>query len=174
MSNFSQKSTKITDFYQLSDEVDLLKKLIRFSRWKKPVLIIPALASEFTLPESRPVFENILRELKGAQYLAKIILGVDQATKDDIEQLYGIIADIGIDNLFVQWNDGPHFSGLYDLMQDAGIDLSRRGKGRNLFMSFGVAIAIGATSVGLLDADIKTSSPRPTTSAVTDTASSDV
>jgi glucosyl-3-phosphoglycerate synthase len=156
MSNFSQKSTKITDFYQLSDEVDLLKKLIRFSRWKKPVLIIPALASEFTLPESRPVFENILRELKGAQYLAKIILGVDQGTKDDIEQLYGIIADIGIDNLFVQWNDGPHFSGLYELMQDAGIDLSRRGKGRNLFMSFGVAIAIGATSVGLLDADIKT------------------
>ena len=156
MSNFSQKSTKITNYYQLSDEIDLLDKLIKHCRWEKPVLIIPALASEFTLPECRPVFENILCELKGARYLANIILGLDQATESDVDFLQRMIADVGLDNVLVQWNDGPHFSGMYALLEEAGIDLSQRGKGRNLFMSFGVAIALGSTSVGILDADIKT------------------
>ena len=56
----------------------------------------------------------------------------------------------------IQWNDGPAISSVYQQIQDAGFDLSRRGKGRNVFMGFGVAIAMGATSVGLLDADIRT------------------
>jgi glucosyl-3-phosphoglycerate synthase len=42
------------------------------------------------------------------------------------------------------------------VLESAGIDLSQRGKGRNVFMSFGIAIVLSATSVGLLDADIKT------------------
>jgi glucosyl-3-phosphoglycerate synthase len=41
-------------------------------------------------------------------------------------------------------------------LQEAGFDLSRRGKGRNVFLSFGVAAALGASCVGLLDADIRT------------------
>ena len=156
MSEYSQKSTKITNFYQLSEETDVLDELIRHSRWKKPVLVIPALASEFTHPENRPVFENILRELKGATYLNDIIIGLDAATQEDVNLLQEIIADIGLDNVLIQWNDGPYFGHLYELLESTGIDLSQRGKGRNVFMSFGVAIVLSATSVGLLDADIKT------------------
>jgi glucosyl-3-phosphoglycerate synthase len=59
MSEYSQKSTKITNFYQLSEETDVLDELVRHSRWKKPVLVIPALAYEFTNPESRPIFEKM-------------------------------------------------------------------------------------------------------------------
>jgi glucosyl-3-phosphoglycerate synthase len=156
MSEYSQKSTKITNFYQLSDETDVLDELIRYSRWKKPVLVIPALASEFTNPENRPVFENILRELKGATYLNDIIVGLDAATQEDVHLLKEIISEIGLENILIQWNDGPHFRSLYELLESSGIDLSERGKGRNVFMSFGVAIVLSATSVGLLDADIKT------------------
>ena len=156
MSEYSQKSTKITNFYQLSEETDVLDELVRHSRWKKPVLVIPALASEFTNPESRPIFENILRELKGATYLNDIIVGLDAANKEDVDLLQEIIADIGLDNVMIQWNDGPHFAHLYEVLESAGIDLSQRGKGRNVFMSFGIAIVLSATSVGLLDADIKT------------------
>jgi len=156
MSEYSQKSTKITNFYQLSEKTNILDELIRHSRWKKPVLVIPALASEFTNPESRPIFENILSELKSATYLNDIIVGLDAANKEDVGLLQEIIADIGLDNVLIQWNDGPHFGHLYELLQSAGIDLSQRGKGRNVFMSFGVAIVLSATSVGLLDADIKT------------------
>jgi len=156
MSDYSQKSTRITNIYQLSDDNDLLEKLTQSSHWKKPVLIIPALASEFNNADNRPIFENILRELKGASYLSNIIIGVDAGTKEDVDLLKEIITDTGLTNVLIQWNDGPRFGQLYELLESAGIDLSQRGKGRNVFMSFGVAIALSATSVGLLDADIKT------------------
>jgi glucosyl-3-phosphoglycerate synthase len=133
-----------------------LEDLIQYSRWKKPVLVIPALASEFTDPENLPVFENILNELKGATYLNNIIIGLDAATQEDVNLLRQIISKINLSNAFIQWNDGPHFKPLYELLESAGIDLRERGKGRNVFMSFGVAIVLSATSVGLLDADIKT------------------
>ena len=156
MPEYSQKSTKITNFYQLAEDPHILDELIKHSRWRKPVLVIPALASEFTHPENRPVFENILKELKGATYLNDIIIGLDAANQEDVGLLQEIIADIGLNNVFIQWNDGPHFKHLYELIESSGIDLHERGKGRNVFMSFGVAIALSATSVGLLDADIKT------------------
>ncbi len=156
MSEYSQKSTKITTFYKLAEETDILDELIRHSRWKKPILVIPALASEFANPESRPVFKNILQELKGATYLNDIIIGLDGAVQEDVTLLKEIISEIELPNVLIQWNDGPHFKGVYDRLESAGIDLSQRGKGRNVFMSFGVAIVLSATSVGLLDADIKT------------------
>ena len=37
-----------------------------------------------------------------------------------------------------------------------GLDLSVRGKGRNLFLGYAVAMAMGAGAVGILDADIRT------------------
>jgi glucosyl-3-phosphoglycerate synthase len=156
MAEYSQKSTRITNIYQLSDEGDISEKLIQHSHWKKPVLIIPALATEFTHPENRSVFENILNELKGARYLSDIVLGLDGASIEDVRLLKKIIQDIGLDNVIIQWNDGPHFEQLYETLTSAGIDLSQRGKGRNVFMSFGVAIALSASCVGLLDADIRT------------------
>ena len=156
MTSFAQQNTKLTTFTQLSHQTDLRQALMGHSRWKKPVLIIPALATEFTNPESRPVFENIIHEIRRARYLAKIIIGVDGATEEDIHLLREIVAQQGLRDFFIQWNDGPAFTGVYQKLQDAGIDLSIRGKGRNLFMGFGVAIALGASCVGLLDADIKT------------------
>ncbi|MEE9517834.1 MAG: hypothetical protein V3V52_12075, partial [Candidatus Adiutricales bacterium] len=126
------------------------------SKWKKPVLIIPALASEFNQPATQPIFENILHELRRARYLANIIIGVDNATIEDINLLRKILTEQKVRNFFIQWNDGPGFSAVYKRMEDAGLELSIRGKGRNLFLAFGVAISLGATSVGLLDADIRT------------------
>jgi glucosyl-3-phosphoglycerate synthase len=156
MTSFAQQNTKLTTFSQMSPQCDLHHSLMGHSRWKKPVLIIPALATEFTDPENRPVFENIIHEIRRARYLAKIIIGVDRATEEEVQLLREILAQQGLRDFFIQWNDGPAFTGIYQRLQDAGIDLSVRGKGRNLFMGFGVAIALGATCVGLLDADIKT------------------
>ncbi|MFH1090440.1 MAG: hypothetical protein V1742_02605 [Pseudomonadota bacterium] len=156
MTNFSQQNVKVTTFYQLTEKAELYQQLVGHSRWKKPVLIIPTLASEFTEPENRPVFENILHELRRARYLAKIIIGLDQAAEAEVDLLREILTRQGVKDFFIQWNDGPGFSGLYERLEKFGIDLSVRGKGRNLFMCFGVAIALGATSAGVLDADIRT------------------
>ena len=156
MTNFAQKSTKLTTFYQMVPKTDLHQDLMGFSRWKKPILIIPSLASEFANPVNRPVFENIIHELRRARYLSNIVIGVDKGTEEDIFLLRDILKSHGVRDFFIQWNDGPGFSEIYQRLENVGVDLSVRGKGRNLFMGFGVAIALGATQVGILDADIKT------------------
>jgi glucosyl-3-phosphoglycerate synthase len=156
MPSFAQTHARVTTYYVLQDKQDVLQQLVHAARWKKPVLIVPALASEFSDPENLPVFENIVSELAGAKYLAHVIFGLDQASEDDVRHCINICRERGLHNFIIQWNDGPAISGIYQMLQDGGFDLSRRGKGRNVFMGFGVAMALGATCVGLLDADIKT------------------
>jgi glucosyl-3-phosphoglycerate synthase len=56
----------------------------------------------------------------------------------------------------IQWNDGPGFSGIYRQLNEAGFNISEPGKGKNMFLGFGIAIALGAQSIGLIDADIRT------------------
>ncbi|MCF8034543.1 MAG: hypothetical protein K9K66_13110 [Desulfarculaceae bacterium] len=156
MPSFAQTHARVTSYYVLQDLQDIRQQLAHAARWKKPVLIVPALASEFTDPENRPVFENIVAELSGASYLAQVIFGLDQASEADVRLCIEICKAKKLNNYVIQWNDGPAIKGIYDQLEEGGFDLSRRGKGRNVFMGFGVAMALGATAVGLLDADIKT------------------
>ncbi|ROQ93605.1 hypothetical protein [Desulfosoma caldarium] len=157
MSNFAQKHTKITTFYLLtSGNTRLKEELIHHSRWKKTVLVIPLLASEFTDPENRPVFENMLNELQGAPYISRILFGLDAATEKEARELSAMVQDRKLHNSLIVHNDGPGFSGIYDQLSQAGFALNVRGKGRNMFLSFGIALALGAQTVALLDADIRT------------------
>ncbi len=157
MSNFAQKHTQIATFYLLArSHPDLKAELRNHSKWKKAVLIIPLLASEYTEPENRTFFENMLKELRTASYLSRIILGLDQAEQDDVQELAKLVDLYGLKNCFIQHNDGPGFSAIYDALSQAGFRLDVPGKGRNMFLSFGIAIALGAESVGLIDADIRT------------------
>lgn len=157
MSNFAQKHTKISTLYLLTDKNPNMElELLHHSKWKKAVLIIPLLASEYTHPENRPVFENIVRQLSGATYLSQIIFGLDRASPDDARELAGILNQYDVANFLIQHNDGPGFSSIYQKLFDAGFGLEEPGKGRNMFMSFGIALAMGAQSIGLVDADIRT------------------
>ncbi|KMY68756.1 hypothetical protein AAU61_03855 [Desulfocarbo indianensis] len=156
MPSFAQTHSRVTTYYLLQEDPSLMDRLTLTARWKKPVLIVPALASEFVLPENRPVFENIVRELAQAEYLAQVIFGLDAASESDVHACIDILQKTGLQNYVIQWNDGPAISGIYRTLHESGFDLSRRGKGRNVFMGFGVAGALGATAVGLLDADIRT------------------
>ena len=119
-------------------------------------MIIPLIASEFTDPEKLPVFENILRQLTGIPYLSRIIFGLDGASEEEAFLLRDLIQKYRIRNHLIQWNNGPGFSSIYNQFNEAGFDIQEPGKGKNMFLSFGIAIALGAESIGLLDADIKT------------------
>ncbi|WP_448381786.1 hypothetical protein [Desulfosoma sp.] len=157
MSNFAQKHTKIATFYLLTPgHARMKEELIHHSRWKKTVLVIPVLASEFTDPENRPVFENILDHLRHAPYISRILFGLDGATEEEALELWGMARRRGLQNTLVVHNDGPGFRGIYDQLSQAGFALDVRGKGRNMFLSFGIAMALGAQTVALVDADIRT------------------
>jgi glucosyl-3-phosphoglycerate synthase len=157
ISDFSQTSGQITTFHILRQDRKHLKSQLRLDyKWKKSVLIIPSLASEYTDPENLAVFQNMLRQLKGVSYLSTIIFGLDRATESDVFQLRDLIVSAGIRNALIQWNDGPGFSGIYEKLNNAGFDIREPGKGKNMFLGFGIAIALGAQSIGLIDADIRT------------------
>ena len=118
-------------------------------------MIVPLLASEYTEAENLPIFQNILRQLKAVTYVSRIIFGLDRATKEDALLLRDLIKAADIKNYLIQWNDGPGFSSIYRQLNKAGFNISEPGKGRNMFLSFGIAIALGAESIGLIDADIR-------------------
>jgi glucosyl-3-phosphoglycerate synthase len=102
------------------------------------------------------VFENILKQLKDATYISQIIFGLDKASEKDALLLKDLSRAYGIRNHLIQWNDGPGFSDIYDQLNEAGFNINEPGKGKNMFLSFGIAIALGAESIGLIDADIRT------------------
>jgi len=157
MSEFSQKSGWISTFHIVrQDRKRLTSQLRLHSKWKKTVLIIPLLASEYTDPSNLPVLKNILRQLRNVTYLSQIIFGLDRATEEDVFRLRDLITTSGIKHYLIQWNDGPGFSDIYRQLNEAGFTISEPGKGKNMFMSFGIAIALGAESIGLIDADIRT------------------
>ena len=157
ISDFSQNSGRITTFHILREERKHLKSRLRLhSKWKKTVLIIPLLASEYTDPANHATFQRILRQLKEVTYVSKIIFGLDQATREEAFALKDLIRGYDIKNYLIQWNDGPGFSGIYQKLNEAGFNISDPGKGKNMFLSFGIAIALGAESIGLIDADIRT------------------
>lgn len=152
MSDFSQNRTRITTFHILEQDKKHLRQQLRlFSKWKKIVLIIPLLSSEFTDSENLPVFENLLRQLGEIRYLSNIIFGLDRATSEEASQLGSLIRKHGIRNSIIQWNDGPAFSRIYERLNEAGFNILEPGKGKNMFLSFGIAIALGAESIALLD-----------------------
>jgi glucosyl-3-phosphoglycerate synthase len=126
------------------------------SKWKKSVVIIPVLASEFTDPLNLPVFRNILKQLRDVTFLSQIIFGLDRATEEDAFLLRDLIRESGIRQHLIQWNDGPGFNSIYKQFNEAGFAITDPGKGKNMFLSFGIAIALGAESIGLVDADIRT------------------
>jgi glucosyl-3-phosphoglycerate synthase len=157
MSDFSQNSGRITTFHILrKDSQNIRAQLKLHSKWKKTVLVIPALATEFTDPSNRPVFLNILKQLKSISYLSMIIFGLDRASEQEAFILRDLIRAVGLKHYLIQWNDGAGFKHIYQKLQEAGFNLNEPGKGKNMFLSFGIALALGAQSVGLIDADIRT------------------
>jgi glucosyl-3-phosphoglycerate synthase len=157
MSDFSQNRLKMTTFHILDQDHRHLRNQLRLrSKWKKTVIIIPLLATEYTDPQNLPVFENILRQLREIRYLSAVIFGLDRAEEAEAFMLRDLLKKHDIRNYLIQWNDGPGFRSIYEQLNEAGFNIREPGKGKNMFLSFGIGIATGAESVGLIDADIRT------------------
>ena len=134
----------------------MVEKLLFHSKWKKAVLVVPLLATEFTEEQNRPVFDNIVEQLAEVAYLSHIIFGLDCAGDEEALELADILRSKGLNNFLIQHNNGAGFASIYTKLSEAGFRLEQPGKGRNMFLSFGIALALGAQSIGVIDADIRT------------------
>jgi glucosyl-3-phosphoglycerate synthase len=152
MADFFQNGS-ITTLQNVSSRSleDMEKELEEFSKRRNMVLLLPALYSEF----ETPAMKTILQELKGVKYLYKIILGLDQATKEQFEEVKKIMASLEVE-VDVLWNDGPKIQKLYGDITDEGFrSIDIKGKGRNVWTMIGYALSDpNAYAFALHDCDI--------------------
>ncbi|WP_375725269.1 glycosyl transferase [Arcobacter sp. KX21116] len=152
MSDFFQNGV-ITTLQKLGDRTleDMEKELLKFSQRRRMVLLLPALYSEF----QTPAMHKIIEELKSVKYLYKIILGLDQATKEQFEEVKELMSILPC-KVDILWNDGPKIKELYEDMTKEGFPgLETPGKGRNVWTMMGYGLADkDAYAFALHDCDI--------------------
>jgi len=152
MSDFFQNGV-ITTLQNLGERSleDIEEELLEFSKRRRMVLLLPALYSEF----QTPAMHKIIDELKNVKYLYKIILGLDQANKEQFEEVKGLMSKLPC-KVDVLWNDGPRIKELYSELTKEGFPgLDTPGKGRNVWTMLGYGLADkDAYAFALHDCDI--------------------
>jgi len=152
MSDFFQNGV-ITTIPRLGDRSieEMETELLKLSKRRNMVLILPALYSEF----ETEAMHNIIKELKDIKYLYRIVLGLDAATKEQFEEVKKIMSVIPT-KVDVIWNDGPRVMALKAELEEAGFQSTDiKGKGLNVWMMMGYILSdSNAYAIALHDCDI--------------------
>jgi len=137
MADFFQNGV-ITTLQKLGDRTleSIETELESYAERHHMVLLLPALYSEFETPS----MQKIIDELMHVKYLHKIILGLDQATKEQFEEVKGLMSVLPC-KVDVLWNDGPRIKELYAQLTSEGFPgLDTPGKGRNVWTMIGYGL----------------------------------
>jgi glucosyl-3-phosphoglycerate synthase len=152
MSDFFQNGV-ITTIPRIGDRslVEMEEELLKLSYRRNMVLILPALYSEF----KTEAMHTIIEELKDVKYLYKIVLGLDNATKEQFIEVKHLMSKISTP-VDVIWNDGPRLVALREQLLTAGFQSTDiRGKGLNVWMMMGYILSDrDAYAIALHDCDI--------------------
>ena len=131
---------------------DLETDLKKFSKSRPMTLVLPSLFSEL----EKPALQLIVDELKKVNYLDSIVIGLDQATKEQYQYALQFFNQLPQKH-FVLWNDGPRLLDIDQKLKKFDLSPKELGKGRNVWFCFGFVLADGtAKSVALHDCDIVT------------------
>jgi len=130
---------------------DMESELLRLSKRRNMVLLLPALYSEF----ETDAMQGIIEELKKVNYLYRIVLGLDGANEAEFEKVKEIMSVLPTP-VDVIWNDGPRVMALKEELRAAGFEsIDIRGKGLNVWMMLGYILSDqDAYAIALHDCDI--------------------
>lgn len=153
MADFHQNGS-VTTLHNLSDRSleEMEYDLKHFANFRPMGLILPSLFSEL----EGDALPNIVNELKGADYLSEIVIGLDRADKSQYQHAMSFFKDLPQHHR-VLWNDGPRLQAIDKELQGLEIAPKELGKGRNVWYCMGYMLATGrAESIALHDCDIVT------------------
>ena len=147
----------MTDFFQsgvLTTLHDLKLKtndqLSKLNENNNIALIIPSLYSEL----EKPALKTIISELKKANYLSHIIIGIDCANKTEFNYALSFFSELP-QQVTLLWLDDPNLEAMISALNKHGIDAMSRGKGRNIWFCIGYALALNDIDIiASHDADI--------------------
>lgn len=152
MSDFFQNGV-ITTIPRLGSRTieDMEKSLLKLSKRRNMVLMLPALYSEF----ETPAMKGIVEELKKVNYLYKIVLGLDAANEEQFKYVKNLMSSIPTP-VDVIWNDGPRVMALKAELKESGFQSTDiKGKGLNVWMMLGYVLSDEhAYAMALHDCDI--------------------
>lgn len=154
MSDFFQTGA-IATIHRLGtpDVKRLERELERFSEETPMALVLPCHVREL----GTTALNRIIRELKGVTYIRHIIVGIDGAVRArDRRKACKLFRQLPQRPVLL-WNDGPRLQALFRRLAEAELDVGPGGKGRNVWICFGYALASEeARMVALHDCDIAT------------------
>ncbi len=152
MSDFFQNGV-ITTIPKLGDRSleNMEEELLTLSKRRNMILLLPALYSEF----ETPAMIRIIEEIKDINYLYRIVVGLDGATKEQFEEVKKRMS-IVYTKVDVIWNDGPNIIDLRAELKSSGFaSVDIRGKGLNVWMMLGYVLSDrDAYAIALHDCDI--------------------
>lgn len=153
MGDFHQNGviTTLHDFKRRST-AELEDDLRSFARGRPMALVLPALYSEL----ERPALAHIVEELKSADWISDIVVGLDRATEDQFrhaQEYFSVLPQ----RHTILWNDGPRLKAIDEELAALGLAPPEPGKGRNVWYCYGYLLADRrAEVVALHDCDITT------------------
>lgn len=128
------------------------RELAHFAQTRPITLILPSLFSEL----EAPALENIVDELSRVPYLSHIVIGLDQADRDQYRYAKAYFARLPHRHSIL-WNDGPRLRAVDENLKAASLSPDQPGKGRNVWFCIGYVLgARNAGVVALHDCDITT------------------
>ena len=151
MADFSQAGA-VPTLHDLGHRhaADLERDLRAWSADRPVALIIPCLASDV----DAEAFEAMVAELAGADWLAHIVVGLDEAGEHDCRRALGLLERLP-QRCDVVWNDSSAMAVVEQRLRDRGLAPRSRGKGRNVWYCLGAVLAGGSAQViAMHDADI--------------------
>lgn len=115
-------------------------------------LVLPCHARELGTKALR----GIARELRSVKYIKQIIVGIDGASARDWRRARRLFALLPQKPTLL-WNSGPRMQALFRKLEEAELSPGETGKGRNVWICFGYALASEqARMVAVHDCDIIT------------------
>ena len=137
---------------------DLLHRRVSDLEWdlrtwaaSRPIaLVIPCLASEI----SSDAFGTMLSEVASADWLTRVVIGLDQADEADYRDALRLVEALP-QRGDVVWNDSAAVLRIEEGLAARGLAPRSRGKGRNVWYCLGAVLAEGTEPViAMHDADI--------------------
>lgn len=153
MADFHQSGSVATLHNLTKMPLEMIEGQLRqFSSARKISLILPSLFSEL----EREALSKIVDELSGADYINRIIIGLDRADEEQYRFARNYFSKLP-QRHDILWNDGPRLQSIHGKLIDAGLAPKEPGKGRNVWYCIGYALATQDSDVvALHDCDITT------------------
>lgn len=154
MADFHQNGI-VSTLHNLTDRpVEQLETLlVKYSKTRPMTLVLPSLFSEL----EGEALANIVNTLKDVPYLSHIVIGLDQANREQYEYAKDYFSVLPQPHSIL-WNDGPRMRAIDAQLAEQGLAPSAPGKGRNVWYCFGYVLSACKDTqvVGLHDCDVLT------------------